>query len=411
MRLVIGLAALLLGSTIALADTVYVNGRGMIKGRIVREDERQVVVRLPTGGQIEIDREDIDRIERGLLPAEEFEQRLTRLDPKDARGHYELALWAKDQREPELYRAQLERVIAIDPDHIEARTALGYSRAAGGWERTPPAQEPKTTGNPAPPRVAPKTSSTSSRPPAQPPADKGLRLRQRALAHWEAARAEALGVIFDLQRYPDADHGAAGQPLVDAGVAAVREAFRQLDALEQSDLAALLRQAKRDGRDAREILSGGGAWEARILAHLERERVRQRNLRVSAATEDERRQAEITNDYRYLMGRTPLDIDARLTQAARGHSAEMAALRYFSHDSPTAGLTSPGDRARAAGYEGPVSENIYMGRADPQSAHDGWYRSSGHHRNILDPDHRCMGVGQHRDHWTQNFGVGAAVDR
>jgi uncharacterized protein YkwD len=48
---------------------------------------------------------------------------------------------------------------------------------------------------------------------------------------------------------------------------------------------------------------------------------------------------------------------------------------------------------------------------DPQAAHDGWLRSSGHHRNILMPGHREMASASASNYWTQNFGADTAFQR
>lgn len=300
---------------------------------------------------------------------------------------------------------------------------------------------------------------------------KSGKARERALARWSAARDEALRVILDETTYPKADHGKAGQPQVNQRVAQVREAFRALESLELTDIRGLAKLAAREaaalverldrhemldaearayaqrqqivlkapleptppawralllyraGRcsQAREILSSQApddAWSGRILARLELLRLRWHHETLLAAPpgegrpqEAEVRQVTITNDYRYLLGRAPLEIDPGLTVAARAHSREMAQLRYFNHFSPTLGLRTPGDRCRVAGYQGLVAENIHAGRSDPQAAHDAFFNSSGHHRILLGTEFRSLGVGQFRDHWTQNFGSRSTFER
>ena len=57
----------------------------------------------------------------------------------------------------------------------------------------------------------------------------------------------------------------------------------------------------------------------------------------------------------------------------------------------TAGAALPNN----AGYDwSGCSENIYAGSGSPESAHQGWIHSSGHHRNILTPAWIEMGSGQ-----------------
>lgn len=273
--------------------------------------------------------------------------------------------------------------------------------------------------------------------------------RDKLLAAWEAARTEALRVIFDTTLYPDADHGRAGQPLVDEQVARVRAVAAELEPLVRKDLAgpmgvaveqarALLADALRLEARAAELqvelapFSTGGllllaaradqplelagrtapsAWE-RLLARRVQDaavlRANQELLRGSAAgaapSRDELEQSRVLNEYRQLLGRPALRLDPRLVQSARGHAQDMERLGFFDHDSPVPGKATCTDRMAAAGYPAPGGENIALGMNAPQAAHDAWYRSSGHHRNMLSADYAAVGTGRAGKHWVQNFG-------
>lgn len=107
----------------------------------------------------------------------------------------------------------------------------------------------------------------------------------------------------------------------------------------------------------------------------------------------------LTNVERLRAGLPPVAFEARLAEAARRHSEEMAAEGYFSHDSPTPGYTSLTDRIGKAGitrFER-ASENIAMGTFEPREAAsklvEMWMNSEGHRKNILDPEVRLLGVG------------------
>ncbi len=130
------------------------------------------------------------------------------------------------------------------------------------------------------------------------------------------------------------------------------------------------------------------------------------NERVTEGVEQgERDQLRITNAYRLMFGHRPLAVDVRVTVAARGHAQEMSKLGYFSHFSPTPGRKTPGERMLLAGYQQGAGENIAL-IDGAQAAHDAWARSSGHHRNLLNPDHTEAGVGNDGRYWVQNFGRG-----
>ncbi|MBL8932159.1 MAG: CAP domain-containing protein, partial [Kineosporiaceae bacterium] len=104
-----------------------------------------------------------------------------------------------------------------------------------------------------------------------------------------------------------------------------------------------------------------------------------------------------------------LKADGKLTNAAQGHSADMAAKNYFSHT----GLDgrSPFDRMRDAGYSySMAAENIAAGQPTPAAVVNGWMNSAGHKANILNCKLTEIGVGVAKGgsygiYWTQNFGT------
>jgi len=164
--------------------------------------------------------------------------------------------------------------------------------------------------------------------------------------------------------------------------AAVEETTRRLD----------MRTVALDGRD-----------QKRIEYNLAVEKYN-RDLPGTSADAEERANVDAVNAYRWMMGLESVKLDERLLRAARKHSIEMKQLNYFEHDSPTPSLKSPSQRARREGYGGGVSENIARGASTGVEAFAQWFRSSGHHRNML-LNHTDLGCGACDHHWwTQNFG-------
>jgi uncharacterized protein YkwD len=106
----------------------------------------------------------------------------------------------------------------------------------------------------------------------------------------------------------------------------------------------------------------------------------------------------------------PLSMAPQLVVAARAHSFDMGARRYFDHVTPEG--AAPGDRMHAAGWQsGYTGENIYGGPATAEEVVDGWMRSPGHCKNIMSPHYRYIGVGYAEvpgspftHYWTQDFG-------
>jgi uncharacterized protein YkwD len=117
---------------------------------------------------------------------------------------------------------------------------------------------------------------------------------------------------------------------------------------------------------------------------------------------------QLVNAERRLARCKPVRVDAKLATAALGHSDDMARRGYFNHN--TAEGVDPWQRARAAGYQDPTSENIAMGYQTARAVMVGWMDSSGHRANILDCKSGAMGVGIARNsagtpYWTQLFGA------
>lgn len=114
---------------------------------------------------------------------------------------------------------------------------------------------------------------------------------------------------------------------------------------------------------------------------------------------------KLVNDERTKAGCAALTLDGSLTAAATAHSLDMATQGYFSHTGLNG--SNPGDRARAAGYNGGgIGENIAAGYGSAEAVMAGWMNSSGHRANILNCGYRVLGVGYaaQGNHWTQMFG-------
>ena len=111
-------------------------------------------------------------------------------------------------------------------------------------------------------------------------------------------------------------------------------------------------------------------------------------LQLTAA---EQKLLELTNAERAKKKLPPLKLNPQLVAAARGHSANMAKQGMMEHilDGKT-----PGQRARAAGYEfDEIGENIAVGNVELEKIMDFWMGSKKHRDNILYPDYQEIGVG------------------
>jgi uncharacterized protein YkwD len=100
---------------------------------------------------------------------------------------------------------------------------------------------------------------------------------------------------------------------------------------------------------------------------------------------------DAVNELRKTETRAPLSYSKALERIAEGHAEDMAKKDYFSHTgSDGSGI---GDRARRAGYGYCfIAENIAKGQRSLDAVMEGWTRSEGHRRNMVDRKATEMGL-------------------
>lgn len=156
-----------------------------------------------------------------------------------------------------------------------------------------------------------------------------------------------------------------------------------------------------------------------FLGALPEARVFERTIRALGQPEEIRRELlRRVNKARKEANVAPLELDARLTEAAQARADDMAARRYYGHESPEGGDFS--EAVRRAGYAySAVAENIARGQESVAEAVEGWLDSPGHRANLLDPGFTDVGLGfaagapgsDHALLWVQLFGRPATPTR
>ena len=105
------------------------------------------------------------------------------------------------------------------------------------------------------------------------------------------------------------------------------------------------------------------------------------------------------NAERARHGLPRLQLNKKLSSAARWHARDMVRRDYFAHDSLGGGTFV--DRIRRSGYmkgasSWSVGENLAWGsneRSAPRTITSMWMNSAGHRANILSPAFRDVGIG------------------
>lgn len=99
----------------------------------------------------------------------------------------------------------------------------------------------------------------------------------------------------------------------------------------------------------------------------------------------------------------PLTWNDQLEQAAFGHSNAMITKKFFAHTAPDG--STGGSRIEQAGYKWKsFGENIAFGYRSEKEVIEGWIKSPGHCKNIMNRDFKEMGVARAGNYWTQTFG-------
>lgn len=133
---IVGLLAATLASAVPVrADIIELTNGGRVEGKIVQSDEpgkSTFTIDLAVGGQLTIPRTQVARIETAS-PAKTEYLKFSRSSPDTAEAHWKLAEWCRQQKLTSDRQRHLERIIELDPDHAEARAALGFRRKDGQW--------------------------------------------------------------------------------------------------------------------------------------------------------------------------------------------------------------------------------------------------------------------------------------
>jgi hypothetical protein len=113
------------------ADVVHLVGGGTIEGKVTDFGDE---VRIQRGsGSMTIPKSRVVRIDCGPTKEDQYAERAKALDAKDVKGHLALAVWCRGAGLSDPARAEYEKVLSVDPDHEEARHALGHEQVDGRW--------------------------------------------------------------------------------------------------------------------------------------------------------------------------------------------------------------------------------------------------------------------------------------
>lgn len=134
----IALLALLAMPALAQADRFTLTSGGVIEGTLLNRQQLPRVtyeVRTSAGVTIVLKAAQVAEFTQQGSAIDEY-KRLAPTFPDGVKGQWELAEWCRQHQLPSERARHLQRVIEIQPDHVEARHGLGYMWFAGKWTTT-----------------------------------------------------------------------------------------------------------------------------------------------------------------------------------------------------------------------------------------------------------------------------------
>jgi hypothetical protein len=139
MKPILAFLALSLTLPLAARGEVYVlAGGGRISGELLNADEsprQKYTIKTDDGATVTIAFNQVQKV-LPTRPNEAQYERIRPTYPDTVDGQWALAEWCREHRLPASMREpHLRRVIELDPNHVPARRALGYSRIDGRWTR------------------------------------------------------------------------------------------------------------------------------------------------------------------------------------------------------------------------------------------------------------------------------------
>ena len=111
---------------------------------------------------------------------------------------------------------------------------------------------------------------------------------------------------------------------------------------------------------------------------------------------------------KYYPAVEPIKWNSTLESSAGSHAKDMNDQNYFSHISKDG--RNMEDRITTAGYvfkgykSFAIGENIAYSQQSIAEVQDGWFKSEGHCKNLMNPAFKEIGVARNGLYWVQDFG-------
>ena len=126
---------MLCGWSHARAEVFELANGGQIVGQLLNAEEplrTHYEIKTPLGIRLKLERTQVRRVVH-QRPVEEELAELRSKSPDTAEAQWALAEWCREQNLNKDRQTHLQRILELDPEHLDARRVLGYSKINGTW--------------------------------------------------------------------------------------------------------------------------------------------------------------------------------------------------------------------------------------------------------------------------------------
>jgi hypothetical protein len=115
------------------ADTVVTKDKKRYDGRIVRENESEVVILTYADGEIAVPKSNLQSKSKGKNKWDDYDQKLAKDAPQTAAAQFAFGNWCKQQGLISAAKKHWELAVAADSNFEAARKALGHMKDGDRW--------------------------------------------------------------------------------------------------------------------------------------------------------------------------------------------------------------------------------------------------------------------------------------
>ena len=123
------------GAPVAHADVFELSGGGQLQGEWLNRGESSTAryeMRTTQGVHIVLDKVSVVQARDEVSVEQQYLEVTTRYG-QDVAGQWAVAEWCREHGLDRQRRQHLQRILELEPDHLGARRALGYSQVSGRW--------------------------------------------------------------------------------------------------------------------------------------------------------------------------------------------------------------------------------------------------------------------------------------